>query len=141
MKNVFSIRYKIFIIYSLLIICILIFTSVITNQVTRNANVENAIQTSQRELALIMNNLDAKITHIFDYATTVAVNPNVIAMLKKYKTPPQSATAQYQLRTTLNKSVNSILGINRNIAMWDLVAIDNKFLVRADTTPLLPPPP
>ena len=70
MKNVFSIRYKIFIIYSLLIICILIFTSVITNQVTRNANVENAIQTSQRELALIMNNLDAKITHIFDYATT-----------------------------------------------------------------------
>ena len=27
----------------------------------------------------------------------------------------------------MNKSVNSILGINRNIAMWDLVAIDNKF--------------
>lgn len=127
MKNVFSIRYKIFITYSLLIICILIFTSIITNQMTRNASVENAIETSQRELALIMNNLDAKITHIFDYATTVAVNPNVIAMLKKYKTPPQTATAQYQLRSTLSKSVNSILGINRNIAMWDLVAIDNKF--------------
>lgn len=127
MKNVFSIRYKIFITYSSLIICILIFTSIITNQMTRNTNVENAIQTSQRELALIMNNLDAKITHIFDYATTVAVNPNVIAMLKKHKTPPQNTTAQYQLRTTLNKSVNSILGINRNIAMWDLVAIDNKF--------------
>lgn len=69
MKNVFSIRYKIFITYSSLIICILIFTSIITNQMTRNTNVENAIQTSQRELALIMNNLDAKITHIFDYAT------------------------------------------------------------------------
>ena len=127
MKNVFSIRYKIFIIYSLLIICILLFTSVITNQMTSNTSVENAVETSERELALIINNLDAKITHIYDYATTVAVNPDVIAMLKKYKTPPQTASAQYQLRTTLSKSVNSILGINRNVAMWDLVALDNKF--------------
>jgi len=127
LKNVFSIRYKIFIIYSLLIICILLFTSVITNQMTSNTSVENAVETSERELALIINNLDAKITHIYDYATTVAVNPDVIAMLKKYKTPPQTASAQYQLRTTLSKSVNSILGINRNVAMWDLVALDNKF--------------
>lgn len=111
MKNVFSIRYKIFIIYSLLIICILLFTSVITNQMTSNTSVENAVETSERELALIINNLDAKITHIYDYATTVAVNPDVIAMLKKYKTPPQTASAQYQLRTTLSKSVNSILTI------------------------------
>ena len=111
MKNVFSIRYKIFIIYSLLIICILLFTSVITNQMTSNTSVENAVETSERELALIINNLDAKITHIYDYATTVAVNPDVIAMLKKYKTPPQTASAQYQLRTTLSKSVNSSLSV------------------------------
>lgn len=76
MKKVFSIRYKIFIIYSLLIICILLFTSVITNQMTSNTSVENAVETSERELALIINNLDAKITHIYDYATTVAVNPD-----------------------------------------------------------------
>ena len=127
MKSVSSIKNKIFFTYSLLIICVLILTTMITNQMSMRVSIDNATKTSERELALITNNLDSKISHIFDYIISVAVDPQVVATLKKYPTPPKASAEQYRLRASLSKVVGSIMGVNRNIDMWDLSALDNRF--------------
>ena len=127
MKSIFSIKNKIFFTYSILVIFVLIATVFMTNQMTRRISIDNATKTSERELALITNNLDSKISHIFDYIISVAVDPQVVATLKKYPAPPHTAAEQYYLRVSLSKVVGSIMGINRNIDMWDLIALNDSF--------------
>lgn len=118
---------KIFCWSSLLILISLIVTAILINTVSTTVNVNNALGSARREQALIINNLNTKITHIQDYAVSVAVDPRVIAEAKEHPSPPVEEAKRYKLRLELNKIIGSIMGLNRNVYMWDLVAADNSF--------------
>ena len=118
---------KIFCWSSLLILISLIVTAILINTVSTTVNVKNALGSARREQALIINNLNTKITHIQDYAVSVAVDPRVIAEAKEHPSPPVEEAKRYKLRLELNKIIGSIMGLNRNVYMWDLVAADNSF--------------
>lgn len=122
-----SIQNKIWFWTSLLIILTLLTTALLINIVSRSVNIDNALTSNQRELALIVNNLEAKLTHIQDYAVSIAVDQRVIAELKEHPSPPEEETLRYQLKMELNKTVSSIMGLNRNVYMWDLVAANEAF--------------
>lgn len=126
-KSGMSMQNKIFCWSSLLILASLIVTAILINTVSTNVNVGNALSSVRREQALIINNLDTKITHIQDYAISVAVDPRVIAEAKGHPSPPVEESKKYKLRLELNKIISSIMGLNRNVYMWDLVASDNEF--------------
>ncbi len=122
-----SMQNKIFCWSSLLILISLIVTAILINTVSTTVNVNNALGSARREQALIINNLNTKITHIQDYAVSVAVDPRVIAEAKEHPSPPVEEAKRYKLRLELNKIIGSIMGLNRNVYMWDLVAADNSF--------------
>ena len=126
-KSGISMQNKIFCWSSLLILVSLIVTAILINTVSTNVNVNNALGSARREQALIINNLDTKITHIQDYVVSVAVDPRVIAEAKAHPSPPVEEVKKYKLRLELNKIISSIMGLNRNVYMWDLVAADNEF--------------
>ncbi|MBC8611900.1 sensor histidine kinase [Massilimaliae timonensis] len=110
-----------------MILISLIVTAILINTVSTTVNVNNALGSARREQALIINNLNTKITHIQDYAVSVAVDPRVIAEAKEHPSPPVEEAKRYKLRLELNKIIGSIMGLNRNVYMWDLVAADNSF--------------
>lgn len=110
-----------------MILISLIVTAILINTVSTTVNVNNALGSARREQALIINNLNTKITHIQDYAVSVAVDPRVIAEAKEHPSPPVEEAKRYKLRLKLNKIIGSIMGLNRNVYMWDLVAADNSF--------------
>ena len=87
-KSGISMQNKIFCWSSLLILVSLIVTAILINTVSTNVNVNNALGSARREQALIINNLDTKITHIQDYVVSVAVDPRVIAEAKAHPSPP-----------------------------------------------------
>lgn len=94
------------------------------NTITTRVNTGEALRASRRELALITNNLDATLTHIGDYAISIAVDERVIAALKRNPSLPADESLKYELRQQMNRSVSTIMGLNRNVYQWDLITLD-----------------
>lgn len=135
MKKIFSLRIKrnfslqiiIFLSFSVLIAVVLLLTAFMINTITRNSSTETARETSKREIALITNNLDSKLSHIEDYAISVAINTNVIQTLESYPSPPEDNRVKDQVKEVLNDAVSTIMGLNRNIYLWDIVSTNGEF--------------
>lgn len=122
-----SIRNKIFLSCSILLITTLALTALSFNTASSNISVRTVTQDNQRELALVTNTLNSQLTHIFDYAVSIAADPHVITELRENPELPQSNIQRYTLQKSLNKTVSSIMGLNRDVSMWDLVSADGQF--------------
>ena len=122
-----SIQNKIFWSCSILLVCTLALTALLFNTASSNISVRTATQANQRELALVTNTLNSQLTHIFDYAVSIAADPHIITELRENPELPKGNIQRYALQKSLNKTVNSIMGLNRDVSMWDLVSADGQF--------------
>lgn len=127
MKKGISIQNKIFLSSAFIIVSALLVTALLINTVSANVSIRNATDASQRELTLVSNNLNSQLIHIYDYAVSIAVDYRVTDTMKRNPELPQDSIKRYELHKTLNKTVSSIMGLNRSIYMWDLVSADGTF--------------
>lgn len=125
-KNI-SIKNMIFFGSSLLVIFSLVITAFLINTVSYNVNINNATNSNRRELALITNNLNSQLNHIYNYAVSIAVNPGIITSLEAHPALSEDNVAEYAFRKELNKTINSIMGLGQNVYMWDLVSPGGQF--------------
>ncbi len=122
-----SIRKKIFISFLsfYLVIIVILFTVIYYS--SKTSFTTSSINNSRRELATITNNISSKIEHIFDYAISVSLNDYIIQTTGKYSTPPTDEIIRYNLNKNMNTIVNSIIGLNNSVAMWEILASDGIF--------------
>ena len=121
-----GLQYKIFFSCAALIVLMLLVVSLTGSVMYTNANTQDSQMSAVRQLALITNNLDATLTHISDYAISVAVDEQVIRQAKLTPRLPATEAGRYALRAKLGTRISAILGMNRNIYMWDLLTLDNE---------------
>ena len=137
MRGKMSLQNKIFLSSSLLLVVSLMLTGWLINAISTNDTIDNSLRNTRRELALVANNLDTAISHVSDYAISIAVDSRVIGQTKQYPGLPKTQTERYQLRSTLGSSISTIMGLNRTVYMWDLVSRENTFFgcerVRVET--------
>lgn len=125
MRGKMSLQNKIFLSSSLLLVASLLLTGWLINAISTGDTIDNSLRNTRRELALVANNLDTAISHVSDYAISIAVDSRVIGQTKLYPGLPESQTERYHLRSTLGSSISTIMGLNRTVYMWDLVSREN----------------
>ena len=123
-----SIKYKLFFCYSLLLVLSLFCAVLISQHFTGKVFREKTLQDHRRELTLITNNLQLNLNHISDYVMSVALDPVVIASLEEYSALSEQDAAYNDIRRSLGKEINSIIGMSQNIFQWDIATLDQSFL-------------
>lgn len=127
MKDI-SIKHRLLLCYSIPLILSLLCTVIISQRFYSETFRENVIQDHRRELTLITNRLQSDLDHIADYEISVALDSVVISTLEAHPKMPENVAEYNEIRMTLGKEINSIIGINRDISQWDIVTLDNTFL-------------
>ena len=128
-KKIFfgSIRNKIFISFLCVYMVIIVTLFTIIYYSSKASFTSSSINSSRRELATITNNVNNKIDHIFDYAISASLNDYIIQTAKKYPKPPTDEITRYNINKNMNSILNSIIGINNSITMWEILASDGTF--------------
>lgn len=122
-----SIKHKIFISYSVLIVSVLLCTVMISQKSTSRAFEQNITQEHRRELLLITNGIKSNLEHLKDYSMSIALDPEVISILEANPKKPENIGSQFELKNKLGKRVTSIVGVNQSIFQWDIIALDKSF--------------
>ena len=86
-----------------------------------------AVNSTRRELASIIANLESSLQHVIDYSISVSINQDIINLTKKYPSSPSSEAEQYAVQKNMNMVISTIIGLSPNIAMWDIMAADGSF--------------
>ena len=128
MHRSISLQNKYFFGCALLVIAVLSLTVILVNIAIYQDTAASSQRNMQLELALITNSLDTTISHLEDYIVSVAVDSRVIEHLQKNPNLPESAVERYQFRAELSTNINSILGLNQQIIMWDLISQSGRLL-------------
>jgi sensor histidine kinase YesM len=127
MKKRISIRSRMFLSFSTLIVAALVLVSSAINKAASDMILQNAIRASRRELTLIRNILDANIGSISDYVVSVSLDERVIDTMRDCPTMPTGLAASEVIRN-LNRAVGAVVVRNRNIVAWDFLTMDHCFL-------------
>lgn len=122
-----SIRNKIFISFLSVYLIIIVSLFTIIYYSSKTSFTVSSINSSRRELATITNNINSKIDHIFDYAISASLNDYIIQTTEKYPYPPTNEITRYSVNKNMNSIINSIIGLNNSIAMWEILASDGTF--------------
>jgi two-component system sensor histidine kinase YesM len=125
MRGKMSLQNKIFLSSSLLLVASLMLTGWLINAISTGDAIDTSLRNTRRELALVANNLDAAISHVSDYAISIAVDSRVISQTKLNSGLPESQAERYRLRSILGSGITTIMGLNRSIYMWDLISREN----------------
>lgn len=88
----------------------------------------NITQGHRRELSLITNSIESNLEHLKDYSISIALDPEVIAILEDNPSIPENTGAQFELKNKLRKRITSIVGLNESIFQWDVITLDKSFL-------------
>ncbi|MEY8495027.1 histidine kinase [Lachnospiraceae bacterium 29-91] len=123
-----SIKYRLFLSYSVLVILSLLGTVVVSQSFFGETFRKNMMQDHHRELTLITNSLQSDLNHIVDYEQSVALDSIVMTALQAHPSIPDNEAEYNDMRRRLGKTVNSIIGGNPKIFQWDIITLDNQFL-------------
>ena len=128
MRHSISLQNRYFFGCAILVIAILSLTVLLVNLAIYKDTAATCQRNMHLELALITNSLDTTISHLEDYIVSVAVDSRVIKHLQENPNLPESAVDRYQFRAELSANINSILGLNQQIIMWDLISQQGSLL-------------
>lgn len=123
-----SIKYRLFLSYSVLVILSLLGTVVVSQSFFGETFRKSMMQDHHRELTLITNSLQSDLNHIADYEQSVALDSIVMTALQEHPSIPDNVAEYNDMRRRLGKTVNSIIGGNPEIFQWDIITLDNQFL-------------
>lgn len=119
----FTIRHKIFLFYGVIIILILAMIGGLVLEISKKTLIQKTVSASSRELAFIVNNLNSKMVHIVDYSITMAVDSRITQILNNN---PNAFPNNSESYFALKEITVALIGLNRDIAMWDILTPDNR---------------
>lgn len=122
MKNL-SIKYKIFLFFSILLIIILITLTIVIHSISKSTLIQKTIQSSSQELHIVANSLDARLEHIIDYSITMSVDSRIIEILQNNPQAfPNNSIEFFELKSI----ATAIIAKNEDISMWDILSVQNE---------------
>ena len=122
-KHKTHLRMRIFLMFSLLLMAALAITSAVDIVLTQALIRRDYISSSERDIALVSSMLQSKLTHLSDYAISIASDSRVIAAARQFPNGPVTVEDQVALRRALGGSVGTIIGANTDLYMYDICSL------------------
>lgn len=119
-----SLQKRIFLTFGMFFLVAMFFLLLIVQKFSNQYFSSLAVSSNRRELAASTDNLESRLQHVIDYSISVSINDEVIDIVKKNPSLPQSETIQYELRKKLNTTISTIIGLSPNIDMWDIMTLE-----------------
>lgn len=116
-----SIKNKILLYNFLIVIITLTTISLLINSASVKAIIEKAKKDSDRELALVVNNIDMLVNNISNYTITLSLNTELQKILKENIKLPKTLYNVDTLETDLSRIANTLVGLNTNITSINIM--------------------
>lgn len=116
-------RTRIFFVFSLLLVTALVVTCAANIILMQNLVQQDYIAANERDMALVSNVLQSKLTHLSDYAISIASDSRVIEIARRYPDGPVNLAEQAALRQALGRNVRTIIGVNTDLYMYDIYSL------------------
>lgn len=126
-KIMSSLRNRIFFLFMACFSFIMILIFIVIYRSSGKSFSDMAISSTRRELGAITDNLESTLSHLFDYSISVSTNETIINITKQHPTLSESDMEQYEVRKTLTSIAGKIIGTEKHVKMWDIMALSGRF--------------
>jgi two-component system sensor histidine kinase YesM len=115
-----TIRNKIFIYNILIILFSILLMTILVNIITSKAILKNAKTKTQRELSLIVNNIDSIVHNVNNYIISFSIEKNLQDVLKDFPELPVNPAEIYNAQIKSLESYTYIRGLNEYIESYEI---------------------
>ena len=127
---------RIFLICSFVLIAMLICSALFISFPTINIIIDDYIQTSKRDISLISTMTESTLSHLSNYAISIATDSRVIDAVRSNPNGLNEDADAERLRRTLGQSIRTTISLNTDIFRYDLFTLNGEpFGVSGNTYP------